>query len=467
MAMAPAAYVLFAKVMRHNPRDPDWPDRDRFVLSAGHGSMLLYSALHLSGYDLPMERAQALSPVGLADAGPSRARPRARHARRRGHHRPAGPGLCQRRRHGARRALPARDTTASEVMDHFTLRDRLRRRPDGGHRLRGRFAGRPARARPPGLPLRRQLDLARRPDVAELRLRGRHQALRGLRLARARGPRRQRPRRASRPRSSEGKRHDRAADADPRQVDHRLPVARPSRARSKAHGAPLGEDEVRATKEVARLGPRPHLPRARRRLRGVRRRERGAAPRPSGRSASTRCAQATPTARASGTWPGRAAPTAASRCPAWPRRCRTSTGARTSSPPAWPARRCMAAFAAVRADDGRRRGRPERVDQDRVPRRRRRALHQGVGRTQRLLGRARARHGRRGQRPGRARRHRAALRLDLPAVRRLHARLDPPQRAHRPARRLGLHARLGRASARTAPPISRSSTSRRCARSRA
>jgi transketolase len=55
MAMAPAAYVLYAKVMRHNPRDPQWPDRDRFVLSAGHGSMLLYSALHLSGYDLPME----------------------------------------------------------------------------------------------------------------------------------------------------------------------------------------------------------------------------------------------------------------------------------------------------------------------------------------------------------------------------------------------------------------------------
>src|SRR3954449_3266730 len=56
MGMAPAAYVLYAKVMRHNPKDPDWPDRDRFVLSAGHGSMLLYSALHLSGYDLPLDQ---------------------------------------------------------------------------------------------------------------------------------------------------------------------------------------------------------------------------------------------------------------------------------------------------------------------------------------------------------------------------------------------------------------------------
>jgi transketolase len=55
MAMAPAAYLLYAEVMNHNPRDPQWPDRDRFVLSAGHGSMLLYSALHLAGYDLSMD----------------------------------------------------------------------------------------------------------------------------------------------------------------------------------------------------------------------------------------------------------------------------------------------------------------------------------------------------------------------------------------------------------------------------
>src|SRR3954470_17852869 len=55
MAMAPAAYLLYTRFMRHNPKDPTWPDRDRFVLSAGHGSMLLYSVLHLSGYDLSMD----------------------------------------------------------------------------------------------------------------------------------------------------------------------------------------------------------------------------------------------------------------------------------------------------------------------------------------------------------------------------------------------------------------------------
>jgi transketolase len=55
MAMAPAAFVLYRNIMRHDPADPTWPDRDRFILSAGHGSMLLYSILHLTGYDLSMD----------------------------------------------------------------------------------------------------------------------------------------------------------------------------------------------------------------------------------------------------------------------------------------------------------------------------------------------------------------------------------------------------------------------------
>lgn len=55
MALAPLAYTLYTKVMRHNPEDPHWPDRDRFVLSAGHASMLQYAMLHLTGYDLTME----------------------------------------------------------------------------------------------------------------------------------------------------------------------------------------------------------------------------------------------------------------------------------------------------------------------------------------------------------------------------------------------------------------------------
>ncbi len=52
---APMAYALWMRVLKHNPRNPSWFDRDRFVLSAGHGSMLLYGLLHLTGYDLPLE----------------------------------------------------------------------------------------------------------------------------------------------------------------------------------------------------------------------------------------------------------------------------------------------------------------------------------------------------------------------------------------------------------------------------
>jgi len=55
MEAAPLAHLLWTKHLKYNPKNPDWPDRDRFVLSAGHGSMLLYSMLHLSGYDLPLD----------------------------------------------------------------------------------------------------------------------------------------------------------------------------------------------------------------------------------------------------------------------------------------------------------------------------------------------------------------------------------------------------------------------------
>ena len=55
MEAAPIAYVLWTRLMRYNPRNPDWPNRDRFVLSGGHGSMLLYAMLHLTGYDLSLD----------------------------------------------------------------------------------------------------------------------------------------------------------------------------------------------------------------------------------------------------------------------------------------------------------------------------------------------------------------------------------------------------------------------------
>src|SRR5260370_16936461 len=55
VGMAEIAVALWGRRLRHNPANPKWPDRDRFVLSNGHGSMLLYALLHLTGYDLPMD----------------------------------------------------------------------------------------------------------------------------------------------------------------------------------------------------------------------------------------------------------------------------------------------------------------------------------------------------------------------------------------------------------------------------
>jgi transketolase len=55
LGAAPMAYVLWTRFLRHNPKNPKWENRDRFLLSAGHGSMLLYSLLHLTGYDLPLD----------------------------------------------------------------------------------------------------------------------------------------------------------------------------------------------------------------------------------------------------------------------------------------------------------------------------------------------------------------------------------------------------------------------------
>jgi transketolase len=69
MALAPLIYVLYTRVMRHNPSDPDWINRDRFVLSAGHASMLLYSILYLTGYPMTLEDIKHFRRVGWPTAG--------------------------------------------------------------------------------------------------------------------------------------------------------------------------------------------------------------------------------------------------------------------------------------------------------------------------------------------------------------------------------------------------------------
>jgi len=124
MAMAPAAFVLFADVMKHDPSDPDWPDRDRFVLSAGHGSMLLYAALHLSGYGLSLEDLQNFRQWDSRTPGhPERERLEDGTWRTPGVEVTTGP-LGQGFANGVGMAMAERflrETFGSEVQDHFTF----------------------------------------------------------------------------------------------------------------------------------------------------------------------------------------------------------------------------------------------------------------------------------------------------------------------------------------------------------
>ena len=69
LGAAPMAYVLWTRFLKHNPRNPHWADRDRFVLSAGHGSALLYSLLHLTGYDLSLDEIKQFRQWGSKTPG--------------------------------------------------------------------------------------------------------------------------------------------------------------------------------------------------------------------------------------------------------------------------------------------------------------------------------------------------------------------------------------------------------------
>ncbi len=69
MALAPLAHVIYSRVLKHDPADPAWPDRDRFVLSNGHASILQYSMLYLSGYGLELEDIKAFRQLSRAHRG--------------------------------------------------------------------------------------------------------------------------------------------------------------------------------------------------------------------------------------------------------------------------------------------------------------------------------------------------------------------------------------------------------------
>jgi transketolase len=259
MSLAPAAYTIFQKVMRHDPADPEWTGRDRFVLSPGHTSLTLYTQLFLAGYELELDDLKAFRTHGSKTPG----HPEYGHTA--GVETTTGP-LGQGVANAVGMAMAARyerglfDPEAPEgesPFDHTIWGNRLRRRPRGGHLRRGILAGRPPKARQPGLPLRRQPHLHRgrhRDGV----LRGRAEAVRGVRLARAadRARRRRRPRRARPVRGPQV--CAQAETGRPSIIAMRTIIAWPApnaRNTEAAHGSALGEDEVAATKRLLGFDP--------------------------------------------------------------------------------------------------------------------------------------------------------------------------------------------------------------------
>ena len=145
MGMADVATVLFRDVLKFDAADPHWPDRDRFVLSAGHGSMLLYALLYLTGVGgdkgLTIEDLEAFRQVGSKTPGPSGIRAR---AGRRDDDRAARAGDRDCGRHGDRRAHDGRAIPRRRRSSH--LRAGLGWRLDGRREPRGDRHRRPSQA---------------------------------------------------------------------------------------------------------------------------------------------------------------------------------------------------------------------------------------------------------------------------------------------------------------------------------
>ena len=226
MGLAPVVYTLWTQFLRYDPADPLWPNRDRFVLSAGHASMLLYAMLHLAGvHRLEARRSgrrgpargrpgghQTVPAAGQCLSRPPRIPP---DHRGRDHHRAAGPGLRQQCRHGHGRALAGgaaqhRRDSPDRLQHLCRLR---RRRHDGGGVQRGGLDRRASETVQPLLDLRFQHHHHRRSHQSGLH-RGRRRArLRRLWLERGRRwPRRQRLR-GRRPRAGDRSRNRRSVAA--------------------------------------------------------------------------------------------------------------------------------------------------------------------------------------------------------------------------------------------------------------
>ena len=173
MGAAPMAYVLWDRFLKHNPSDTAWPDRDRFILSPGHASALLYSLLHLTGYDVPLEELKQFRQWGNKTPG------HPEYGLTPGVEMTTGP-LGQGFAHGVGMAMAERwlaehyNRPGQEIIDHYTYAIVSDGDLTGRSSLGSGFPGGNAAPGQADLPVRRQRHLHR----------GRHQH----RLCRERGP---------------------------------------------------------------------------------------------------------------------------------------------------------------------------------------------------------------------------------------------------------------------------------------
>ena len=420
--------------MKHNPADPKWPDRDRFVLSAGHASMLLYACLHLSGYDVTLDDLKQFRQLGSQHAGPSRVR---RHAGRRDDDRPARPGLRQRGRDGDGREVPAREvrrrapatTTSSRICSDGDLMEGVASEAASiaGHLRLGKcvflYDDNSITIDGPTEPLvrrRRTSRSASRPTAGTRSTVDDGNDLEAIEAAIRAGM---------------------AEEDRPTLISLKTVIGygSPRAGTRTAHSDPMPEDQVRATKEALGWSPdcaRSYVPNEVAAHFDQRVARHGRAGRLAGavRRLGARESRSSPP---TGTTPG-----PASRRRASPRRSPRSTPARSRSRRARrAARSCRRSARIVPTMVG---GAADLVHSTFTAVRGRRALHARARRPQRRLGRPRARDGRGGQRPRAARRDREAVLLDVLRLHRLHAPADPALGADGDRPRVDLQPRLGR-----------------------
>ncbi len=258
MSLAPAAYTLFQKVMRHDPADPDWTGRDRFVLSAGHSSLTLNTQLYLAGFGLELDDLESFPDVGAPAprATPSTGTPRVWRPRpaRSGQGVANAVGMAMAARYECGPFDP--DTAQGESpFDHFIyaiagdgcLQEGI------SHEVSS-LAGHQKLEILPPVGRQPHLDRGRHRDGG---LRGHRQAVRGVRLARA--ARRAEAGRRHRPaRHLQRDRGREEATDKPSFIAMRSIIAWPAphaQNTEAAHGSALGEDEVAATKRVLGFDP--------------------------------------------------------------------------------------------------------------------------------------------------------------------------------------------------------------------